>query len=301
MPEDPGYTDAVNTIVGRLRATIPENLIGEFRAATGISADNFRTCRPSACGEVCAIDGSDVLLMESGSMALAVFRAAQSTFRDNERGRRSGTDLKFAVIGPGRENRDFPDLYLECFGEPPGNPLGNEDRSKAAGILRDTLEFWVMERMAGDLAPGALLLRDGPLRVSHASHDIILTRILRACEKKKVDLAGISKRTTATWGGGHSLLPSVSGLAKESEIPAPWSIRINPEILDRSQFPQWRHGETFVACLHSRAKSPLKIDSRQTSLINRLPLSWTGWCPARRTGESRVTPILSSMPTGRSP
>ena len=74
-----------------------------------------------------------------------LFRAAQSTFQNLERGRRSLTPLQFAIIGHGTENEDFPLLYEECFGLAPGTPLGNEDRARAAGILRDTLEYWVME------------------------------------------------------------------------------------------------------------------------------------------------------------
>ncbi|HIH26502.1 MAG TPA: DNA double-strand break repair nuclease NurA [Methanoregulaceae archaeon] len=275
MPDD--YDREMNTAAGRIRATVPENLVEKFRAASGLSRADFRSCTPTQCGEICAIDGSDVVLLESGSMALVLFRAAQSTFRNLERGRRSLSPLKCAIIGLGVENQDFPVLYRECFGQAPGTPLGNEDRSKAAGILRDTLEYWVAEQMAGSLEPGAILLRDGPLRVSHASHDTILTRIEQACRSRAIDLAGVSKRTQATWGGGHPLLPSLNGLAAFFGIEAPWWIQIDPAILDHAQFPQWQHGRMYVACLHPRAKSPLKIElqkdlpeSQAPGIMNRL-------------------------------
>ncbi len=258
MPHD--YDREVTTAVGRIRATVPENLVEKFQASSGISRGDFQPCTPTHCGEICAIDGSNAILLESGSMALVLFRAAQSTFFNLERSRRSLSPLKFAVIGPGVENRDFPELYQECFGEEPGTPLGNEDRIKAAGILRDTLEYWVTGQMAGSLEPGALLLRDGPLRVSHASHDPVLTRIEQACNERNIDLAGVSKRTTATWGDGHPLLPSVNGLAKVLEVQAPWWVRIDPAILDHAQFPRWQHGQMYVASLHPRARSPLKIE-----------------------------------------
>jgi hypothetical protein len=168
--------------------------------------------------------------------------------------------MTFALIGHEEHNQDFPVLYASCFGHPPGTPLSNEDRSKAAGILRDTLEFWVAEKMARELPEGALLLRDGPLRVSHASHNPVLTRIGLACQKRDIGLAGVSKRTAATWGGGHPLLPAVNSLAKSLGISAPWWIRIDPAVLDHTQFPQWQHGDMYVACLHHRARSPLKIE-----------------------------------------
>jgi hypothetical protein len=127
-------------------------------------------------------------------------------------------------------------------------------------VLRDTVEYWVTERMANELAPGALLLRDGPLRVSHESHNPVLTRIALACKDREIGLAGISKRSTATWGGGHPLLPSVFGYAKSRKITAPWWIKVDPVILDHTPHAQWQHGEMYVACLHPRSKGPLKIE-----------------------------------------
>ncbi len=221
MPNNPDYARSVDTAANRIRETVPADLVERFGAVSGISPGDFHPCTPKESGEICAVDGSNVVLIESGSMALVLFRAAQSTFYGRKRGRRSLSPLTFAIIGPGAENRDFPELYRECFGEAPGTPLGNEDRTRTAGVLRDTLEYWIAEQMAGNLERGALLLRDGPLRVSHASHDPVLVRIEEACRARDIDLAGVSKRTTATWGGGHPVLPSVKGLAEHPGDPCP--------------------------------------------------------------------------------
>jgi hypothetical protein len=260
IAHDPEYSGAVSEAAGRIRATVPANLVEKFRDHSGIKKEEFIPCAPARCGEVCAVDGSNTILLESGSMALALVRAAQVTFADMERGRRSLTPLMFAMIGPEEENQDFSVIYTNCFGCPPGTCLPNDDRSRAAGILRDTLEFWVTETMARELSPGALLLRDGPLRVSHASHDPVLTRIGLTCREKEIGLVGVSKRTTATWGGGHPLLPAVNGLADALGISSPWWIRIDPAIPDHAQYAQWQHGEMYIACLHPRAKGPLKIE-----------------------------------------
>jgi hypothetical protein len=251
------YSGAITEAASRIRSTIPADLVGKFARASGIGPDDFIPYPAAECGEVCAIDGSNVMLLESGSLALAVVRAAQTTFVNMERTRRSVTPMTFALIGPEEENQDFPVIYADCFGHPPGKPLPNEDITRAAGILRDTVEYWVTERMAHELSPGALLLRDGPLRVSHESHNPVLTRIAQACRDREIGLAGISKRSSATWGGGHPLLPSVSGLAKMYRINAPWWIKIDPKILDHAAFPQWQHGEMYIASLHARSKGPL--------------------------------------------
>jgi hypothetical protein len=258
--KDDAYHGAIRETAGRIRASVPADLVEKFAKTCHIKKTGFVTCTAAPCGEVCAVDGSNVTLLESGSMALAVVRAAQTTFVNMERSRRSVTPMTFALIGPEEENQDFPVLYADCFGHPPGKPLVNEDISRAAGILRDTVEYWVTETMAKELGNGALLLRDGPLRVSHESHNPVLTRIALTCRDKDIGLTGISKRSAATWGGGHPLLPAVYGFAEAHGIKAPWWIKIDPAILDHAAFPQWQHGEMYVACLHPRAKGPLKIE-----------------------------------------
>jgi len=257
--KDDTYRGAIAETAGRIRAAIPADLVEKF-AKTGIRPSDFMPCTPADCGEVCAVDGSNVTLLESGSMALAVMRAAQTTFVSMERSRRSVTPLTFALIGPGEENQDFPVLYADCFGHPPGKTLDNEDISRAAGILRDTVEYWVTVTMAQELGSGALLLRDGPLRVSHESHNPVLTRIALTCRDRDIHLAGISKRSAAAWGGGHPLLPAVAGFARDHGIKAPWWLKIDPAILDHQPHAQWQHGEMFVADLHPRSKGPLKIE-----------------------------------------
>lgn len=259
MPDEE-YRGAIRETAGRIRANVPADIVEKFAATCGVSASDVVPCTPAAPGEVCAVDGSNVTLLESGSIALAVVRAAAATFADNTRTRRSVTPMTFALIGPGAENQDFPVLYADCFGHPPGKPLPNEDITRAAGILRDTVEYWVTETMAKELGGGAILLRDGPLRVSHESHDPVLSRIAATCRERKIALAGISKRSAATWGGGFPLLPAVAGFAREQGIRAPWWIRIDPAVLDHQPYHQWQHGETCVACLHPRAAGPLKIE-----------------------------------------
>jgi len=258
--KDDAYLGAVRETAGRIRASVPADIAGKYAKASGITKDDFIPCTPTECGEICAVDGSNITLLESGSMALAVVRAAQTTFLNMERTRRSITPMTFALIGPEEENADFPVLYADCFGCPPGKPLKNEDISRAAGILRDTVEYWVTETMARELGTGALLLRDGPLRVSHESHDPVLTRIAASCREREIGLAGISKRSAATWGGGYPLLPAVWACAKTHAVRAPWWLKIDSAILDHAAFPQWQHGAMYVACLHPRAKGPLKIE-----------------------------------------
>jgi hypothetical protein len=127
-------------------------------------------------------------------------------------------------------------------------------------VLRDTLEYWVAFRTVQDAFPGSLLLLDGALRVSHASHDPVLQSIISTANSRGVLLAAVAKRTEATWGGGIPLLPAVEGLASREEIAPPWWIRIDPAQLDHLQFRQWQHGDLYVVKLHPRAAVTLKLE-----------------------------------------
>ncbi|MDD1705525.1 MAG: hypothetical protein LUQ12_00630, partial [Methanoregulaceae archaeon] len=82
MPYDPEYERAVDMAVTRIRETVPADLAGIFGEASGISRADFHPCRQAPCGDICAVDGSNTLLLESGSLAIVLFRAAQSTFHE---------------------------------------------------------------------------------------------------------------------------------------------------------------------------------------------------------------------------
>ena len=160
---------------------------------------------------VSAVDGSNTMIAEGGSVSLAAIRAVRTTFLDNERYNRSITPLTLVTIGPGHRNRDFDELYEECFGIPPHKGLDNADPERASAILRDTLEYWVALQTARTLPAGALLLLDGALRVSSQNHEPVLADIIKTAQERSLLLAAVAKRTRATWGGGHPLLPAIGG------------------------------------------------------------------------------------------
>jgi len=110
------------------------------------------------------------------------------------------------------------------------------------------------------LPEGALLLLDGALRVSSQNHEPVLADIIRIAQERKILLAAVAKRTTATWGGGHPLLPAIAGLAEQLGIPGPWWTKIDAHIPDHAGYSPGRHGELYIASLHPHARRPLKME-----------------------------------------
>lgn len=254
------YEESVKQALMRIAEHIPEDLVGVFRKVSRITKDDIHSIPPGPSGIVSAIDGSNTMVAEGGTVSIAAIRAVRTTFSGEDRFNRSITPLTLVTIGPGHRNTDFDELYRDCFGTPPHKGLDNADHERASAILRDTLEYWVALQTAKTVPEGALLLIDGALRVSSQNHEPVLADIIRTAQERNLLLAAVAKRSSATWGGGHPLLPAVGGLAAQFGVTGPWWTRIDDHLLDHTEYHQGRHGQIYVASLHARMSRPLKME-----------------------------------------
>ena len=254
------YEESLDQALRKIAEHIPEDLVKKFEYESGITENDIHTISPGPSGIVSAIDGSNAMIAEGGSVSFAAIRAVRTTFFNGERYNRSITPITLVSIGPGHRNKDFDEIYLDCFGTPPHKGLDNADPERASAILRDTLEYWVALQTAITLPEGSLLLIDGALRVSSQNHEAVLGDIITTARERRLLVAGVVKRTRATWGGGHPLLPATGGLAEQFGISGPWWTKIDQHLLDQSEYRQGRHGEIYVASLHPRMSRPLKIE-----------------------------------------
>jgi hypothetical protein len=254
------YQESVAKALRKIAAHVPEDLVRQFAATSGIRRDDIHPIQPGPSGTVSAVDGSNAMVLDGGSVAIAAIRAARTTFSNNERAGRAATPLTLVTIGPGHRNTDFDELFAECFGALPHKGLDNADPERAAAIFRDTLEYWVVQKTAETLPEGSLLLLDGAMRVSSQNHEPVLAGIVATAAQRGVLLAAVAKRTRATWGGGHPLLPALAGLVAEEGITGPWWTKIDPHLIDHTEYRQGRHGEIYVASLHSEVSRPLKME-----------------------------------------
>ena len=146
------YEESVDKALRRITEHVPEDLVEKFAQESGITREDIHPIPPGRSGMVTAVDGSNTMVLEGGSVSIAAIRAVQTTFLNNERHNRSITPLTLVTIGPGHRNRDFDELYQDCFGIPPHKGLDNADPERASAILRDTLEYWVALQTVTDAA-----------------------------------------------------------------------------------------------------------------------------------------------------
>lgn len=254
------YDDSVYKVLEQISQYVPENLVQEFINISNLMDTDFHRIELSRKGIVSAIDGSNAMIVDGGSIALAAVRALQTTHDSSNRLSRAITPITLITIGPEDENRDFALIYKECFGSFPDKGLNNDDPERVAALIRDTLEYWVAQKRATDLPVGGLLLLDGALRVTDQNHDRILKGIIETAQKRGVHLAAIAKRTRATWGGGHPLLPAMRGIAQKFNITRPWWTKVNEKILDRIEYHHGRHGDLYIASFHPNKIQPIKLE-----------------------------------------
>jgi len=260
MNPNESYKKSVEAVLRKIAEHIPYNIVAQFAEKSGIRRDDIHPITRVLSGTVSAVDGSNAIVLSGGSVAIAAIRAASTTFTGNERAGRAATPLTLVTIGPGHKNSDFNELFEECFPGLMHKGLDNADQEKASDAFRDTLEYWVALKSAKNLPAGALLLLDGALRVTNHNHEPVLASIIATAQERGILLAAVTKRTRATWGGGHPLLPALGGLVAQYEIPGPWWTRIDPHLIDHTEYRLGRHGEIYVASLHSKVNRLLKIE-----------------------------------------
>jgi hypothetical protein len=258
-PREP-FAEGLENAVTVIRDMLPETLIDLFEAQSTVSAESFLPIAPSYAGTVAAVDGSHAIICDGGHFSIGIIRAAASMFQGGIRSRLQSTPVRLVMLGPGRENGDFSEIYQESFQRTPPKPLINEDPVRTCGVLRETLEYAAAYLLAHSLSAGDTLLLDGALRVSHAALHPILEEIQVACGRRDVLLAAVTKKTAAAWGDGHPLLPAVGGLAAQYGIRAPWYVHIPESILDSTPTEHYTQGEIFVGKLSPDAPRGFKVE-----------------------------------------
>ena len=257
------YRDAIRRIAGRIREYTPPDLPGRFAAASGYDASSYRRCSSRFDGAVSAVDGSNTVILDAGSFAVAAVRASVSSYSGGSRLHHRTTPLLIVTVNPGRGNEDFDEIYHDCFHCPPKVHLDHDDPVQNTAVIRDTLEFWAAMEMAAEVDAGDLIVLDGTLQVRHASHDEVVEKLLNLCNLRRVLIAAVTKRTSLTWGGGHPIVPAAEGLARDLGVPEPWYLCVSAAegLIDRRETRPWKQrGEQYVARLHPRAQRAFKVE-----------------------------------------
>ncbi|MBN1433050.1 MAG: DNA double-strand break repair nuclease NurA [Methanomicrobiaceae archaeon] len=258
MRTDEIYRDDIESAAGYISRICSGESLKKIIEELTITPEDFKRPSGGFDSAVAAVDGSNVFILESGAFSIAAIRAASVAFKSGERLFTKTTPLRLPQISKARVSDEYNRLYTECFGEEPENTVDDEP-SRAASVFRDTLEYWTVKETMKVLGKGDCLMLDGSLRTSHASHDPVLSDIVRECGNNAIYLISVSKRNSLTWNG-YPLDILLDAAASEFGIKAPWYIEVPVNITDQKRHEQWHRGRTYILKMHPSSEIVLKAE-----------------------------------------
>ena len=135
MDQNTLYRDAIRRVAGRIREVAPPDLAERFSAAGGFGPASYRHCRPEFGGAVCAVDGSNTIVLDAGCFAVAAVRASVSAYAGGARLYHRTTPLYVVTVNPGTGNEDFDALFYDCFHRSPQVHLDHDDPERKSAVL----------------------------------------------------------------------------------------------------------------------------------------------------------------------
>lgn len=258
MRSDSSYRDDIDSVAGYISGICSGEPLKRIIEEAPITPEKFRNPAKRFDSTVAAVDGSNAMILESGSFSVAAIRAVSVAFKRGDRLFTKTTPLRLPRISGAHVSDEYRRLYTECFGAEPENPLEDEP-SRAASVFRDTLEYWTANETMKELQEGDCLMLDGNLRTSHASHDPVLSDIVRDCGNRGIYLVSVSKRNSLTWNG-YPLDIVLDAAASELGIKPPWYIEVPEDLPDQRRHEQWHRGKTYIIKMHPASGIVLKAE-----------------------------------------
>jgi hypothetical protein len=172
--------------------------------------------RRPAPADVWAVDGGQAWVADARCLALVVTRASRVRFQGGACTLEEEGELRAVLLGQGEERVVLPELGFDL---PPTTPID-------VNLLRDAGEWAAVARCVEEADPGALVLVDGDLLPDwRIPLEAVVPLFDRAAERE-VTLAGVTKRTALSRGGG----PLLAQLEREAEAAfgarAPWWVPV---------------------------------------------------------------------------
>ena len=233
--------------------------IDTYCVETGISKEDFIAIEPKDFeGEIYAIDGSNVVVCDWSVANLNQIRAGYVVYRGRTWQKTVFTYDDVYWADPRNYSEGF-DTFLERLFGLDGITLGESDLDRLSSYFRELQEYIALADAIDQSQKGDLVLYDGGFDVFEPLREV-LKQVLRFAEGKQVDLIGISKSSSLSWGdeisrpfvkhtsyAGSQLLPGV-----------PWYINLKNKNVDYG--PNAWDGETYVARFNGQSGRAFRVD-----------------------------------------
>jgi hypothetical protein len=252
-----------------IRSCISLDVLEEYFAETGIAREDFQPLEPCPFrGEIFAVDGSNAVVYDWSAASLNMVRAGYAVYRGRDWQRTAITFDDIFLADPIGYARQF-DAHLLRFGLQ-GFSLRETELERLSSYFRELAEYVALSEAVNEAQRGDLVLYDGGFTWKDRPLGGALAEIFHLAEERGVDLAGISKSSSLSWGRdvARPLLPYTSNVGSLFLPGRSWFLGLQGKRV--SAIEGW-DGEIFVAKLEGRSRRAFRVDI-PCYLLDNVPL-----------------------------
>ena len=228
-----------------------------YEVGTGISREDFREIDlVNFDGNIFAVDGSNVVIFDLGSVNLNFIRAGYSVYHGTKWQKTVITYNNIFLADEKNYSKQF-NRYLERFFEleiGKSRELSGKELDRISTFFRDLQEYVAIFDAIKNTNDGDIILYDGSLSDwRDPYYSDIFNLIFKQANDKNVDLLGISKSSKYSWGQGISipLVRSTDYIGSQIMQNRPWYVK----------YKSWDQGETYIAKFNSRSTHAFRVDA----------------------------------------
>jgi hypothetical protein len=251
--------DRLKVVAELIRDHISLGGIELFFQETELCEEDFTVIEPQDFeGHIYAVDGSNVAICSWSVANLNLIRAGYAVYRGKEWQKTVITYNDVFLADPKICSEEF-DPYLKAFFGLKGIDLKESDLDRLSTYFRELQEYIALNEALDEAYAGDLLIYDGGFDVFEPLRSV-LRIIFKRAEEKGVDLLGVSKSSSLSWGKDVSL-PFVqhTGRAGTLLFPGvPWYVGLKDKLVDHGQ-GRWE-GETYIVRLAGRSDLAFRVD-----------------------------------------
>lgn len=235
--------------------------VEEYCTQTGITEEDFVPLSPQNFdGEIFAVDGSNVFVCNWSVANLNLIRSGYAVYRGRDWQRTVITYDDVFMADRNSYSTQF-ESYLEGIFDIHDFILKNEELDRLSTYFRELQEYIALKDAIDIARPADLVLYDGGFTWKERPLGKVLEKIFLAAEEKDVDLLGISKSSSLSWGEEipRPLMQHTSYVGSMLAPGIPWYVRLRGKNVDSG--PDGWDGEIYVVRFDGRSDLAFRVDT----------------------------------------
>lgn len=234
----------------------------EYYSKTGVVEDDFIPIRRREFeGNIFAIDGSNVVLFDWAATNINHIRAGYVVYQGTEWQRTVITYDDLFIADKKNYQKEF-DLYLKGIFGLEGLDLSDTELDRLSSYFRELQEYIALFEAISEADKGDLVLYDGGFHLWVSPYQKVLDSLFQQAEKRGVDILGISKSSTFSWGEDISrpFIQNTNYFASRLIPDMPWYLDLVGRDIDPKPDDSWAGG-IYVAKFHEDSDRSFRVDA----------------------------------------